>query len=99
MPGRQKGATNKAKRDFRKALRRYAADKNVDPHFWMVDLLKKPGVRMELKLQAAKELAQYLEPKLRAVEVSGDPDNPVVFAFQKRLTEAHERITNVRIAS
>jgi cytochrome c553 len=34
-------------------------------------------VRLEVKLQAAKEVAQYLEPKLRAVEVSSDPDRPL----------------------
>ncbi len=31
-----------------------------------------PAVGMTLKLQAARELAQYLEPKLKAVEHSGD---------------------------
>jgi hypothetical protein len=32
----------------------------------------RPAVSKELKLNAAKELAQYIEPKLKAVEHSGD---------------------------
>lgn len=36
-----------------------------------------PAVKPELKLQAAKELAQYLEPKLKAIEHSGDMDHTV----------------------
>lgn len=43
----------------------------------MADVLKKPGVALEIKMQAAKELAQYLEPKLRSTELSGNNDNPV----------------------
>jgi hypothetical protein len=31
-----------------------------------------PAVKKDLKLQAAKELAQYLEPKLKATEHSGE---------------------------
>lgn len=81
----------KKKLAFREALRKYAEDRNVDPHFWMVDLLKRKGVKLELKLQAAKELAQYLEPKLRSVEVSGNEDKPLVIASaeerKKRIEE------------
>ncbi len=36
-----------------------------------------PTVSVEHKLQAAKELAQYLEPKLRSVEVGSDAGNPL----------------------
>jgi hypothetical protein len=63
MAGR-KGTQHKKKRESRAAQRKYAADKGVDPHFWMVDLLTRKGVRLELKFQAATELAQYLEPNI-----------------------------------
>ena len=96
---RPKGSINKGKVEFRKALRKYAQDRNADPHYWMVDLMCKKGVRYELKLQAAKELAQYLEPKLRAVEVSGDPEHPIILQLQERLLKAHERIEHVRLTA
>jgi len=35
-----------------------------------------PTVPIALKFQCAKELAQYLQPKLRSVMVSGDPVQP-----------------------
>lgn len=76
--GVRTGSGNKRKEAFQEQLRTYCAEKHVDPHWYMVDLiadasLDDPG----LKFQAAKELAQYLEPKLRAIEVSGDPDQPL----------------------
>lgn len=58
-------------------MRRYCTEHKCDPHEWMADVLKKPGVALEIKMQAAKELAQYLEPKLRSTELSGNNDNPV----------------------
>lgn len=42
------------------------------------DTRELPTVSRELKFQAAKEVAQYLEPKLRATEISGDPDRPLI---------------------
>lgn len=32
-----------------------------------------------LRMEAAAELAQYLAPKLKAIELSGDNESPVVF--------------------
>ena len=34
----------------------------------------RPAVSVEHKLMAAKELAQYLEPKMRAIEVEAGPE-------------------------
>jgi hypothetical protein len=39
--------------------------------------IKGPAVKPDLKLQAAKELAQYIEPKLKAVEHSGEVDHTI----------------------
>ena len=77
MPGRQKGALNKEKQAFRDKMRKYCAANGTNPHEWMADILKKPGVTMEIKIQAAKELAQYLEPKLRSMELGSDAANPL----------------------
>lgn len=68
----RKGIPNKQQGNFRERLEAYAKAKGVEPHFWMVDLLAKKGVRLEVKCRIAQELAQYLHPKLRATEVSGE---------------------------
>src|SRR4029453_1157707 len=36
-----------------------------------------PAVSLDLKFRAARELASYLEPKLRSVELTGDPEKPL----------------------
>lgn len=81
--GRPKGSVNKDKEAFRERMRRYCDETGTNPHQWMADILKKPGVTMEIKIQAAKELAQYLEPKLRSTEVTGDPDKPLAYTLQR----------------
>ena len=45
-----------------------------------------------LKFLALKELCQYLEPKLRAVVIAGDPHNPITFVNRVKttLSEAFE---------
>jgi hypothetical protein len=39
--------------------------------------LSQPAVSLGLKFQCAKELARYLEPQLRSVELTGDPERPL----------------------
>lgn len=48
----------------------YGVDGNGEP-------IVGPAAKPELKLQAAKELAQYMEPKLKAVEHSGEVEQTV----------------------
>jgi hypothetical protein len=78
---------------FREALRTYAVGKDVDPHRWLVRCLADtslttqvtaagetvltPTVPLSIKLACACELAQYLEPKLRSVVVSGEAASPL----------------------
>jgi|SRR6185295_8219983 len=89
----RKGVPNKAKAAFRDALRAYATRKHVDPWHFMVDCIADdttsvrltadggtitvPTVSLAHKIECAKELANYIEPKLRSVVVSGDAANPV----------------------
>lgn len=86
----RKGIPNKKKMAFRDALKKYCDDRHVDPHYWMVDLLVKQRVGVELKLQAAKELAQYLEPKLKSVELKGDAEHPLYVAYDQLTPEQLE---------
>jgi hypothetical protein len=43
--------------------------------------LTQPAVPTTTKFNAAKELATFLEPKLKSVEVTGAPDNPLHYHF------------------
>lgn len=81
MAGSRKGIPNKRTEAFRDWLKRYCDETGTNPHVWMADLLKKPKATLEIKIQAAKELAQYLEPKLRSTELTGNPEKPVTHAL------------------
>ena len=76
--GRPKGSKNKDKTAFRDKIWAYCEERGIDPFKYMVNLLASPRTKQEIRFAAAKELAQYLEPKLRAVQLSGDRENPVV---------------------
>jgi hypothetical protein len=56
----------------------YGVDANGEP-------IVGPAAKPDLKLQAAKELAQYLEPKLKAMdmEISGNADKPLVLSIRR----------------
>ena len=85
--GRPKGVTDKRIDAFRAQLRQYCTDKGVDPHWFMVDLIADPLLDdMNLKFQAAKELAQYLESKCKTVdiELSGNADKPLVLVMRRK---------------
>jgi hypothetical protein len=75
--GRRKGTPNKHKTSFREGLRAYCALLGVDPHRYMAEMIADPEADKVLKLNAAKELAQYIEPKLKAMEHSGEIDHMV----------------------
>jgi hypothetical protein len=70
--GSRKGKPNRAKVEFREQLQQYCDDKGVNPFFLMVDLIADPMLE-------DMELAQYLQPRLRAIELSGNPDAPLLF--------------------
>ena len=82
MAGRQKGALNKEKQAFRDRMKKYCAEHKCDPHEWMADILHKQKVPLEIKIQAAKELAQYLEPKLKSTEITGSEGGPLRYQIE-----------------
>lgn len=96
--GRIKGTPNKRNESFQDHLRTYCKRKGVDPHYFMVDMLADPETELMLQFQAAKELAQYLEPKLRAMEVSGNIDHSHTLTITDRTREANDRLARVRRA-
>src|SRR5215468_4019894 len=57
--------------DFRNFLKDYCAQKKVDPYTFFIDVLAMPDASLNHKLIAAREIAQYIEPKLRSLEHTG----------------------------
>lgn len=75
--GSRKGVPNKHPISFREGLRQYCEELGVDPHKFMAEIIADKNADHVLKLNAAKELAQYIEPKLKAVEHTGDIEHHV----------------------
>ncbi len=63
--GRPAGAKNKRSAEIEEKL----AALNCDPIEGMATIAADPTASLELKLQAFKELAQYVAPKRKAVEM------------------------------
>lgn len=88
--GRPKGSKNKDKADFKSWLEVQCAKHGKDPFEFMAYSMNNRRIDYVTRVQCAKELAQYMQPKLRAVEVSGNPDKPLypdAEARQKRIAE------------
>lgn len=71
--GRPKGSKNKNKYDVAAKLDLAGCD----PVTEMVQMIRDPDVKPEVKANLLKELVKYIAPQQKAVEVSGDADNPV----------------------
>ena len=83
--GGVRGRQVKKKREFRELVSAYCKKKGVDPFQFFVDVIageasvnEETGeyIKIEHKLTAAKELAQYMQSKLRTVEVRVVPEVP-----------------------
>jgi len=90
--GSRKGRGNKKKVAFREALQAYCNERSIDPHYFMADLLADETLDdVHLKFQAARELAQYLQPKLRSIELKGNADEPIQHVMITTLGDALRR--------
>mgnify|MGYP003123977409 FL=1 len=73
--GRQKGTPNKKTVELQERVKRYMQQqgiKNFDPLVALAGISIDKGTPLKIKVEALKELAQYLHPKRRAVEISGE---------------------------
>jgi len=70
--GRPKGSRNKIKYEVADIMQRI----NCNPFEILADLAMH-GRSEKVRCEAASELASYLAPKLKAVEISSDPTNPI----------------------
>lgn len=66
--GRQKGTPNKATQEVQSLL----AEMDCDPIEGMARIAMDESVELPLRASMLKELAQYVAPKRKAVEHSGD---------------------------
>lgn len=72
--GRPKGAANKASVAREKAIKA----SGLSPLDFMLKTFRDRKQPVNIRLDAAKAAAQYVHPKLSAVTLKGDPDNPLV---------------------
>jgi hypothetical protein len=68
--GRKKGTPNKVK----KSVDDICAEYGFDPIRGMIELLNEPGATRDQRITLTKELAKYVHPQKRALEVSGNID-------------------------
>jgi len=80
--GRVKGTLNKANEQVKERLN----ELNCDPVEGMVKIanLSMKSKDYELAARMYKELAQYVAPKLRSVEVKGDADSRLIIHIDKQ---------------
>jgi hypothetical protein len=76
--GRPKGTVNKKTLERAIQVSEIVCRANFCPFTEMVNIAKN-SPDSSIKLTACKELAQYIAPKLRSVELTGDMGNPVSF--------------------
>jgi hypothetical protein len=69
--GSRKGIPNRHPIGFRATLREYCERIGANPHFLMAEIVADTHADAALRLNAAKELAKYLEPQLKSVDHSG----------------------------
>ncbi len=68
--GRPKGSVNRRTMRAETIIRK--AYPGYDPLKHLAELANDPELDKALRMQASKELAQYMYPKLRSVEVTGE---------------------------
>ncbi len=73
--GRQKGTPNKVTLDVAAKL----AELGCDPFEGMAKIAMDPEASLELRGRMYAELAQYIGPKRKAIEVAGPQGEPVSF--------------------
>ncbi len=72
--GRKPGSPNKATAERQAEIEA----SGITPLEYMLATLRDENKSTEERMEAAKSAAPYVHPKLAAVELSGDKDNPIV---------------------
>jgi hypothetical protein len=75
--GRTRGTPNKRRLETREQLWGYLDQHGINPFEVLADTMRTTADE-KLKVTCASVLADRLLPRLKAVELSGDPDRPLV---------------------
>ena len=73
--GREKGTPNKKTVELQDRVKKFMKEQgitNFDPLVALAGIAVDKATPLKLKVESLKELAQYLHPKRRAVEISGE---------------------------
>src|SRR3954462_2146036 len=88
--GRQRGTPNKATA----ALRALAADlfaEGISPLEFLMSVFRNEENDLALRVDAAAKAAPYVYPRLAAVTLGGDPENPMLAVTQINLVPVAPR--------
>lgn len=89
--GRQKGTPNKTTA----AKAAEIASSGLTPLDYMLEIMRDEANPKDMRLDAANKAAPFVHPKLAAMTLSGDPDNPLdvnVRLNAERFTSAIARL-------
>lgn len=78
--GRRRGTPNKRTAELLELLKKQYPKYN--PVLQMAEIAQDEEVEMSLRIQCAKEVAQYLFPKRKAVELSQGAGEPFSFTME-----------------
>lgn len=76
--GREKGTANKATSTLKELLAKKFPDYN--PVIAMAEMAQDKKNTVSIRLAANREVAKYTNHQLKAIEITGDPDAPLVLS-------------------
>lgn len=80
--GRPKGSLNRASADFKSTVQGLLTDNAKNVAIWLERVAEENPARA---LELLTKLAEFAVPRLKSVELAGDPDNPLRIEEIKRL--------------
>ena len=78
-------------KEIRQQVRKLCMDENYDPLREMVVLAKDPGTPLDHRVTLHKELAQYVAPKLKSMDLTAEVSGGIqvnVLKFADKVTQA-----------
>lgn len=88
--GRKKGTPNAPRRQLKELMQKYYP--NYDPVVQMAGLAQNPDIPLQYRIACATQVAMYIHPRLKALEVSGE----VTHTLEKTIMEAYQQRTTIR---
>ena len=80
--GRPIGARNKIT-IVREAVQRLCEEQDYNPFKVMIELAKNPDTSPKIRLKIATEVAQYLSPKLKSIDINSEVGKGITIILRK----------------